>query len=114
MRRYDRWRDFHRANPQVFNLFEHFARQALNKGHRKRFGARMIGERIRWYTSIETSGDDYRLNDHYWPYYARLLMLLFDEFAGFFEIRNERFDATDAEIVAAHRTGKAQQMLANW
>lgn len=61
----------------------------------------MIGERIRWFTSVETNATDYRLNDHYWPYYARLLMGTDESFAGFFETRDRSFDATVDEIVDA-------------
>ncbi len=58
----------------------------------------MIGERIRWYTAVETTDDDFKINDHHWPYYARILMLSYPEFGGFFEIRDARFDATDEEL----------------
>ena len=95
--RFQRFCEFHRDNPTVWALFKQFAYQARSTG-RERFGARMIGERIRWYTLIETNSTDYKLNDHYWPYYARLLMLADDRFKGFFERRDTRFDATDEEL----------------
>lgn len=94
------WREFHRANPQVFALFVRFSKEARKQ--RGRFGARMIGERIRWYTQVETNGDEYRLNDHWWPYYARLAMLTEPDLAGFFETRGARFDATDSDLLEAH------------
>lgn len=97
--RFERWAAFHRANPGVYELFRRFAVQALEKGGRRRFGARMIGERIRWYTAIETTDVDFKVNDHYWPYYARLLMLTEERFAGFFERRDTRFDVEDEEIL---------------
>ena len=98
--RYRRFRKFHRENPRVFELFAHFAAQAKERGRREYFGARMIGERIRWYTAVEvTTEDEYKLNDHYWPYYARLLMLTDERFAGFFQRRDARFDVDDATLV---------------
>jgi len=98
--RYDRFKAFHKANPQVYVLFVRFAEMARTKGRRPRFGARMIGERIRWYTAVETtSTDDYKINDHFWPYYARLLMLTRPEFDGFFERRDARFDIDDATLL---------------
>lgn len=91
--------EFHRDNPQVFRLFRKFARQALESRPSRRFGARMIGERIRWYTTVETTDSDFKINDHHWPYYARMLMLAHREFADFFEIRSARFDATEKELL---------------
>ena len=95
--RYERFKKFHAENPQVYQFFLEFARLAVAR--RVRFGARMIRERIRWYTLIETSEVKYKLNDHYAPYYARLTMLEFpEEFGGFFELRDNRFD-TDEETM---------------
>lgn len=100
--RFDAWRVFHRDNPEIFRLFLRFARDAKAAG-RERFGARVIGERIRWYVQVETqSRDGFKINDHFWPYYSRLAMLTEPELAGVFETRDARFDATDKEILAAH------------
>lgn len=96
--RFKRFVDFHQKNPVVWRLFKAFAGQARKSG-REYFGARQIGERIRWYTSIETTDEVYKLNDHYWPYYSRLLMLTDSSFAGFFERRDQNFDATDEMIL---------------
>lgn len=95
--RFKRFCQFHKQNPQVYKLFKHFASQARDR--REHFGARMIGERLRWYTQIETTDADYKLNDHIWPYYARMLMLDEPErYADFFSTRDARFDATDEDL----------------
>lgn len=100
--RYEMWAKFHADNPAVWDLFVRFAREAAASG-RRRFGARIVGERIRWYTSVETTGSRYKLNDHHLPYYARLAMLMYPaEMEGLFEIRDARFDSTDDEIADAH------------
>ena len=90
---YERFREFHLANPQVFSLFVKFANHAANS--RRRFGARLIGERIRWHTAIETSGDEFKVNNDYWPYYAKLLPLVDQRFVGFFSSRNGASDVDD-------------------
>ena len=54
--RYEKFRKFHHANPGVFLLFTKFSEQALMQGRRDHYGARMIGEKIRWYTQIDTTG----------------------------------------------------------
>lgn len=93
--RYEAFKKFHRENPQVFELFIMFSRKA-RESNRRYFGARMIGERIRWYTTVETNDVEYKVNDHHWPYYARLAMLMYPkELGGFFQRRDERFDVDD-------------------
>ena len=89
--------EFHQGNPHVYQMFKRFAKQAKSAG-RPRFGAHAIGERIRWYTQIETSDTEFKLNDHHLPYYARLLMLREPEFNGFFETRDARFDASEEDL----------------
>ena len=98
--RYERFKAFHSSNPDVWRLFKHFAGMARTRGRRPRFGARMIGERIRWYTAVETTDSDFKINDHFWPYYARLLMLSDGAFDGFFERRDGRFDVDDRTLLA--------------
>ena len=88
---------FHRDNPNVFELFVRFAKEAA--AARAKFGAHMIGERIRWYVNVETSSDDgLKLNDHHLPYYSRLAMGRHPELDGLFEVRDARFD-TDVETL---------------
>lgn len=97
--RFDRWLRFHRINPQIYRLFQKYAEQAKEAG-RERYGARQIWELIRWDLYVKTKTDDgIKLNDHYPPYYARLLMLRDPRFAGFFERRDSRFDVDDARLL---------------
>lgn len=99
--RFEQWVSFHSQNPTVFDLFRRFANEAAAAG-RTRLGARMLGERIRWYTSVETVGSAFKINNNHWPYYARLLAAIDSKFAEFFSFRDERFDATPEEILLAH------------
>lgn len=61
-------------NPHVMDLYEHFALQAASTG--KRFGVKLLTERIRWEVSITTrSGDDvYKINNNHSAYIARWLI----------------------------------------
>jgi hypothetical protein len=97
--RFEGWKKFHSDNPVVYEYFLRFALDAIEAG-RTRFSARAIGERIRWYTQIETNDPDYKINDHYWPYYARLLTGTDERFASFFVLKSTRFDSSIEEIVA--------------
>lgn len=101
--RFAAWCAFHLENPGVWRLFVRFAEEAL-QARRTYFGARIIGERIRWYTMIETTGSEYKLNDHIWPYYSRLLMSVDGRFDGMFSMRDAKFDSSCKEIVRFHRT----------
>lgn len=84
----ERFEEFHRNNPQVFDLFRRFAEQALLAG--QRVGAKAIFERMRWETAIVTRGDTYSLNNSYTALYARLLEETDPRFVGFFEQRKRR------------------------
>lgn len=84
----DFWQ-YHTENPEVFQLFLRFARQAKRAGM-KRYGAKSIVERIRWHIAIETNDPEYKLNNNYTSRYARLLEREYPEFEGFFIKRRIR------------------------
>ena len=68
-----RFLDFHKNNPQVYDLWCFFTTEVLNTG-RTKIGSRVIAERIRWETNLNYEGREIKFNDHYIPYYARLWM----------------------------------------
>lgn len=97
-KRFTAWKNYHRANPRVFDLFITYANAAREAG-RKRIGARLVGERIRWFARVEANSEDaYLINDHHWPYYARLAMLVDSRLEGLFSRRDANFDCTDDQI----------------
>ena len=106
-KRFAAWKTFHAENPNVWTLFKRFAYEALHSG-RPRFSARMIGERIRWYTAVETNDPVYKINDHHWPYYARLIAGLDSRFETFFSFKPQRFDTSVEEICQFHMSLKSQ------
>ena len=85
---------FHNENPHIYDLFKKFARQAQTNG-RSYFGARSIGERIRWYVNVETTDPEFKINDHFWPFYVRLLIQEDPSFATFFRQRKALADWVD-------------------
>lgn len=90
-----RFRDFHAANPMVYELFKRFAFEAISAG-RKRYSSDAVCHRIRWHVDIETRSDDgFKLNDHYTAFYARLFMEDHPQHAGFFETRRSKADAME-------------------
>ncbi len=78
--------DFHAKNPAVFEMFYRFAQQAYESG-RKRIGAKMIAERIRWETAISPTSPDYKVNNSYISRYARLCAQKYPELGNLFTMR---------------------------
>lgn len=101
--RFTAWKQFHAKNPHVYMAFKRLALTAFGQG--RKVGARMIGERIRWDFEIEVEAEDgFKLNDHYWPYYSRLLAGSDHRFESFFVFKDKNFDTTIAEIVNYHNS----------
>lgn len=80
---------FHAANPQVYELFRALTRRLVQAGRRK-VGAKMVWERIRWEYALATEGDAYKLNNNLTSRYARLVMEREPDLAGIFETRELR------------------------
>ncbi len=100
-RRFPAWCDFHRENPHVFRLFVEFANEDLAESP-NRVSARDAGQKIRKLKGVETTDLTHKLNDHHFPYYARLLTGLDKRFTGKFLLKNSTFDSTVEEIVTFH------------
>ena len=77
---------FHAANPHIYEMLKRFTFEVIATG-RKQYGMTSIFNRIRWYTTVETTGDPFKINNNYYPYYARLFMRDHPEHDGFFRIR---------------------------
>src|SRR3954470_15226635 len=68
-----RFAAFHHANPAVFIAIEKKALQLLDSG-RTRIGIAELVEDLRYDNSLKTSGDQFKLNNSYRSFYARLLI----------------------------------------
>ncbi len=79
--------EYHKNNPEVWGLFVRFSDSI--RGRRSRYSSRAIVHRIRWEKDVSTSGDEFRINDHYSVFYARMYMI-FRDCEGFFEIRVQK------------------------
>ena len=82
-----RFQKFHAENPKVYELFVRFSEEAIKAG-RPRIGAKMLAERIRWYTSVETNGGSWKLNNTFVSRYARLIAKERPDLAPLFETRS--------------------------
>ncbi len=89
----EKFRKYHRENPRVYAYFCHFADEAIAKG-RKYLGAKLLFERIRWYTTVEAAADHadgFKLNNNYHAFYARLWMREHPEHGDFFRTRKQTY-----------------------
>jgi hypothetical protein len=68
---YSRFKEFHAANPQIWELFERFALDVAARGM-KTYGAAAITERVRWHVAIDARGADVKINNDFRAYYARM------------------------------------------
>ena len=83
---FTRFKDFHEANPHVYELIKRFTMEAIAAGF-KHYGIQSIAERVRWHTAIETEGEALKLNNNHTAYYARMFMDDYPDHEGFFRTR---------------------------
>jgi len=77
---------FHAQNPHVYAEIVMLARRARRSGA-ERIGIGMLFEVLRWRHTLRTGGDDFKLNNNYRSYYARVIMAKEPDLAGMFELR---------------------------
>lgn len=87
----ERWWEWHRKNPHVYQMFERFAFEAIRKGH-EHLSAWLIVNRIRWESTVVTKGEDFNVSNDFIAYYARLFHALNPEHAGFFKTHKLKED----------------------
>ena len=80
---------FHQQNHHVLRYVVRIAQELKKRGF-TRAGMKLIFERLRWLYAWQTRGDDYKLNNNYTAYYARVVMLICPDLDGFFKVRKQR------------------------
>jgi hypothetical protein len=85
-----RFREFHAANPWVYERLRYLARDLVDKGH-TRIGIGMLFEVLRWqYARATINTDGLKLNNDFRSRYARLLADNEPDLADAFETRRLR------------------------
>lgn len=82
----DAFGKYHKANPVVWEHFKKFAME-IRATKRKRYSAWTIINRIRWEHDIGVHSEDFKINNNYIAFYARILIHTNPEFKDFFELR---------------------------
>jgi len=81
---------FHDLNPEVYEELRECALK-LKRSGRDVYGIKSIIEVVRWHRNLNTRGDEFKINNNYAPFYARLLMSREPELCEFFKLRAQRF-----------------------
>jgi hypothetical protein len=77
---------FHAENPHVYMELVKLTHRAKHAGASK-IGIGMLFEVLRWRHTMRTGGDDFKLNNNYRSYYARLIMAREPGLGDIFELR---------------------------
>ena len=80
------WWEWHKANPEVWQYFEKFSLEAIQRG-RKKISHWLIINRIRWEVNIVTTGEDFKISNDYIAFYARLWIALYPQYKDLFTIK---------------------------
>lgn len=85
-----RFEAFHHRNPEVYDRIVELARAAVQAGH-QRVGIAMLFEVLRYDSMVgHDRREDYKLNNDYKAFYARLVMDREPDLEGVFELRASR------------------------
>jgi len=88
----DRFEAFHAVNPRVYVTLVRLAREWVSRTGSHKLGIATLYERTRWEIAIKTSDPDYKLNNDFKAYYARLIMFSEPDLNGLFDLRSSQAD----------------------
>lgn len=91
-----RFKAFHEANPHVYTALAGRAQYESLHGA-TRLSIAKLAEQLRADIAVNTTGDEFRINNSFRALYARLLMHRLPMLAGKFEVRERRERCTAME-----------------
>jgi hypothetical protein len=83
---------FHAENPRVYEVLVRLAREWVNRFGGHKLGIATLYETARWEISLATNAPDFRLNNNFRAYYARLIMAQERDLTGLFDLRASKAD----------------------
>jgi hypothetical protein len=92
-----RWGEFHVDNPHVYATLVLLARRWVSRTGQAKLGVQTLLEGCRWHVAITTKNADFKINNNYGPFYARLIMARESDLAGLFEVRRSVAEVVDWE-----------------
>jgi hypothetical protein len=90
------WWEWHKANPQVWEYFERFALEAVNR-RVKKISHWLIINRIRWEIYFETEGGEFKISNDYIAFYARLWKAKYPQHKSLFNTKRMIGEPYDTE-----------------
>ena len=91
----EKFEQFHQDNPQVYATLCRLAREWIARTGRQKVGIGALTERCRWEIALATSDPEFKINNNFRAYYARLLMAREPDLADLFELRRSMADEWD-------------------
>lgn len=85
----DGFNQFHAENPHIYQSFEEQALKAIAKG-RKKISAKLLINWMRWNEFLNSSDQNFKINDAYQSYYPRLFIERHPQHKDIFEFRKLR------------------------
>lgn len=107
---HSRFNVFHDENPEVYALFCRFTMEAIRSG--QKVGAKAIIERIRWESVVVTKGSQFKINNSWTAYYARLFIADHPHHARFFEIRSSPREKPSSEPMFTRKAPRRRKARA--
>lgn len=84
----DFW-NYHKENPHIYEAFKSQTIEVIKRGF-KNFSADFIVHVLRWETTVKAKHDEYKINNNYRSYYARLFIRDHPQYKGFFRFRTSK------------------------
>mgnify|MGYP005605361355 FL=1 len=88
MRLKTKFENFHKENPEVYSELKNLATELIRNGHQY-YSMKALFEIIRYHRTISTNDPQFKLNNNYTSFYARLLMEKENMLKGFFRLRQQ-------------------------
>jgi hypothetical protein len=96
---------FDRTNPAVWELFLHYTRWLVDRGH-GHYSADAVLHRVRWATNVETlnagvaDGQPLKINNNFAAFYARKWAASNPQYRDFFRMRRSAADQEAIQLTA--------------
>lgn len=88
----EQFEQFHADNPRVYTVLVQLAREWVRSTRHHKLGIATLFERARWEIAIATNDPEFKLNNNYRAFYARLIMRNETDLDGMFELRRSAAD----------------------
>ncbi len=86
----NKFEQYNKEHPEIWEEFERLANRLWDNGTRH-YGSKSILEVLRYHTSVDSRPDSqFKINNNYSPYYAKMYKDKYPERKGFFENRERR------------------------